>query len=31
LRAKCDRTPVIKSQENIRIEIVIRENLPSMK
>lgn len=31
LRAKCDRTPVIESQENIRIEIVIRENLPSMK
>lgn len=31
LRAKCDKTPVIKSQENIRIEIVIRENLPSMK
>ena len=30
LRAKCDNTPVIKSQENIRIEIVIRENLPSM-
>lgn len=30
LRAKCDKTPVIKSQENIRIEIVIRENLPSM-
>lgn len=31
LRAKCDKTPVIKSQENIRIEIVLRENLPSMK
>lgn len=31
LRAKCDKTPVIKSQENIRIEIVIRDNLPSMK
>ncbi|SDZ20258.1 transcriptional regulator, LacI family [Jannaschia faecimaris] len=31
LRAKCDKTPVIKSQENIRIDIVIRENLPSMK
>jgi LacI family transcriptional regulator len=31
LRAKCDRTSVIESQENIRIEIVIRENLPSMK
>ena len=31
LRAKCDKTPVIKSQENIRIEIVIRENLPSME
>ena len=31
LRAKCDKTPVIKSQESIRIEIVIRENLPSMK
>ena len=31
LRAKCDKTPVIKSQETIRIEIVIRENLPSMK
>jgi len=30
LRAKCDKTPVIKSQESIRIEIVIRENLPSM-
>ena len=27
LRAKCDRTPVIESQEKIRIEIVIRENL----
>lgn len=31
LRAKCDQTPVIKSQECIRIEIVIRENLPSME
>lgn len=31
LRAKCDKTPVIRSQENIRIEIVIRDNLPSMK
>ncbi|MEM9267580.1 MAG: substrate-binding domain-containing protein, partial [Pseudomonadota bacterium] len=31
LRAKCDKTPVIKSQENIRIDIVLRENLPSMK
>ena len=31
LRAKCDKTPVIKSQEIIRIEIVIRENLPSAK
>ncbi|WP_424972733.1 LacI family DNA-binding transcriptional regulator [Dinoroseobacter sp. S76] len=31
LRAKCDKTPVIKSQETIRIDIVIRENLPSMK
>lgn len=30
LRAKCDKTPVIKSQETIRIDIVIRENLPSM-
>lgn len=30
LRAKCDKTPVIESQEAIRIEIVIRENLPSM-
>ena len=30
LRAKCDQTPVIKSQETIRIDIVIRENLPSM-
>lgn len=30
LRAKCDKTPVIKSQETIRIEVVIRENLPSM-
>lgn len=30
LRAKCDSTPVIKSQETIRIEIVLRENLPSM-
>ena len=31
LRAKCDKTPVIKSQENIRIDIVLRENLTSMK
>lgn len=31
LRAKCDKTPVIESQENIRIDIVLRENLPSMK
>lgn len=30
LRAKCDKTPVIKSQEIIRIDIVLRENLPSM-
>ncbi len=30
LRAKCDKTPVIKSQETIRIDIVLRENLPSM-
>jgi LacI family transcriptional regulator len=30
LRAKCDRTPVIKSQETIRIDIVLRENMPSM-
>ena len=31
LRAKCDNIPVIESQENIRIDIVIRENLPTMK
>ncbi len=31
LRSKCDNTPVIKSQENIRIDIVIRENLPTME
>lgn len=31
LRAKCDKTPVIESQERIRIDIVLRENLPSMK
>ena len=31
LRAKCDKTPVIESQENIRIDIVLRENLTSMK
>ncbi|MDX8347339.1 LacI family DNA-binding transcriptional regulator [Cognatiyoonia sp. IB215446] len=31
LRAKCDNKPVIASQENIRIDIVIRENLPTMK
>lgn len=30
LRAKCDNIPVIASQENIRIDIVIRENLPTM-
>ena len=30
LRARCDEAPVIKSQENIRIDIVIRENLPTM-
>ena len=30
LRAKCDKTPVIKSQETIRIDIVLRENMPSM-
>ena len=29
LRAKCDKTPVIKSQERIRIEIVIKENMPT--
>ena len=28
LRAKCDGAPVIDSQEKIRIEIVLRENLP---
>ncbi len=31
LRAKCDKTPVIESQENIRIDIVLQENLKSMK
>ncbi|MEL7164453.1 MAG: LacI family DNA-binding transcriptional regulator [Pseudomonadota bacterium] len=31
LRAKVDKTPVIESQENIRIDIVLRDNLPSMK
>ena len=31
LRAKCDGAPVIKSQENIRIDIVIRENLATME
>ena len=31
LRARCDNTPVIRSQENIRIDIVIRENLPTME
>lgn len=31
LRAKCDDAPVIKSQENIRIDIVIRENLPKIE
>ncbi|MEP3846830.1 MAG: LacI family DNA-binding transcriptional regulator [Paracoccaceae bacterium] len=31
LRSKRDNTPVIKSQENIRIDIVIRENLPTME
>ena len=31
LRAKCDGTPVNPSQENIRIDIVIKENLPTMK
>ena len=29
LRAKCDGVPVIESQESIRIEIVIKENMPS--
>jgi LacI family transcriptional regulator len=28
LRAKTDRVPIVSSQEQIRIEIVIRENLP---
>ncbi|MEO0991585.1 MAG: LacI family DNA-binding transcriptional regulator [Pseudomonadota bacterium] len=28
LRAKCDGAPVIQSQERIRIEIVLKENLP---
>lgn len=31
LRSRCDNVPVIKSQENIRIDIVIRENLPTME
>lgn len=30
LRSRCDNTPVIRSQENIRIDIVIKENLPTM-
>ena len=28
LRARCDRTPIVAAQERIRIEIVLRENLP---
>ena len=28
LRARCDGAPVIASQEKIRIEIVLKENLP---
>jgi LacI family transcriptional regulator len=28
LKAKCDRTPIFAAQERIRIEIVLRENLP---
>ena len=28
LRAKCDRQPIVASQERIRIEIVLAENLP---
>ncbi len=28
MRAKCDNAPVIASQEHIRIEVLIRENLP---
>ena len=31
LRARSDGSPVIKSQENIRIDIVIRENIPLSK
>jgi LacI family transcriptional regulator len=31
LRSRCDNVPVIRSQENIRIDIVIRENLPTME
>lgn len=31
LRSNCDGSPVIKSQENIRIDIVIRENIPITK
>lgn len=31
LRARCDSTPVIRSQENIRIDIVIKENLPTLE
>ncbi|MDD9978740.1 MAG: LacI family DNA-binding transcriptional regulator [Boseongicola sp.] len=31
LRARCDNTPVIRSQEYIRIDIVIRENLPKQE
>ncbi len=31
LRAKTDRTPIDQSQEQIRIEIVIRENLPAVQ
>lgn len=29
MRAKCDAAPVLASQEHIRIEVLIRENLPS--
>ena len=28
LRALCDNTPIFEAQERIRIEIVVRENLP---
>lgn len=31
LRAKTDRTPIDQGQEQIRIEIVIRENLPALQ